>query len=206
MGKRLDMARLRAVTDEERTAVKRLARSRTAPARSVERAQVVEAALEGATVEDIAAQLPLARGSVYLWLHRFEERGIAGLQDHPRGGRPPTYSREQVSQIIATALDRPQHLGVPYASWTLDRLATYLAERHGISMKRSRLDEVLLSEGLRWRKQENWFGERVDPEFAAKRRRSSGSTPLPQPTASSSASTRWVRKRQRPSQAHPSST
>ena len=36
-------------------------------------------------------------------------------------------------------------------------------------MKRSRLDEVLLTEGLRWRKQETWFGERVDPDFAAKR-------------------------------------
>lgn len=36
-------------------------------------------------------------------------------------------------------------------------------------MKRSRLDEVLLTEGLRWRKEETWFGERVDPEFAAKR-------------------------------------
>jgi transposase len=171
----------------------------------VERAQVVEAALEGTPVEDIAAQLHLARGSVYLWLHRFEERGIAGLQDHPRGGRPPTYSGEQVSQIIATALERPQNLGLPYASWTLDRLATYLAERHGISMKRSRLDEVLLSEGLRWRKEEHWFGERVDPDFAAKRGPSSSSTPAHPPTASSSVSTRWVRRRQRPSRDKPSS-
>jgi transposase len=204
MGKRLDLARLRAVTDEERAAVKRLAHSRTAPARSVERAQVVEAALEGAAVEDIAAHLHLARGSVYLWLHRFEERGIAGLQDHPRGGRPPTYRREQVSQIIATALERPQKLGLPYASWTLDRLVAYLAEHKGITMKRSRLDEVLLSEGLRWRKEENWFGERVDPDFAEKRGPSSGSTALLQPTASSSVSTRWVRKRQRASRAKPS--
>jgi transposase len=202
MGRRLQ---LRAVSEDERTAVKRLARSRTAPARSVERAQVVEAALEGRPVEDIAAQVHLARGSVYLWLHRFEERGIAGLQDHPRGGRPPTYSREQVSQIIATALERPEKLGLPYASWTLDRLAAYLAEHKGISMKRSRLDEVLLSEGLRWRKEENWFGERVDPDFAEKRGRLSSSTPLPQPAVSSSVSTRWVRKRQRASRAKPSS-
>ena len=77
MGRRLQ---LRAVSEEERSAVTRLARSRTAPARRVERAQVVEAALKGMPVEDIAAQLHLARGSVYLWLHRFEERGIAGLR------------------------------------------------------------------------------------------------------------------------------
>lgn len=122
MGKRLDVARVRAMSEEERAAVKRLAHSRTASVRAVERAQVVEAALAGAAVEGIAAQLHLARGTVYLWLHRFEERGIAGLQDHPRGGCPPTYSREQVGQIIATALSDPQTLGLPYASWTLDRL------------------------------------------------------------------------------------
>ncbi len=202
MGRRVQ---LRTVSEEERSAVTRLARSRTAPARCVERAQVVEAALKGTPVEDIAAQLHLARGSVYLWLHRFEERGIAGLEDHPRGGRPPTYSPEQVSQIIATALSDPQKLGLPYASWTLDRLASYLAEHQGITMKRSRLDEVLLSEGLRWRKEETWFGERVDPDFAAKRGAANASTPLPQPAASSSVATRWVRRRQRPSRGDHSS-
>jgi transposase len=60
---------------------------------------------------------------------------------------------------------------LPFASWTLDRLVAYLSEHKGITMQRSRLDEVLLSEGLRWRKEETWFGERVDPEVAAKRGR-----------------------------------
>ena len=168
MGKRLQ---LREVTDAERQAVTRLARSRTAPARTVERAHVVQVALDGASVEEIAVRLRLARNTVYLWLHRFEVRGLAGLEDAPRGGRPPTYTREQVGEVVATALTKPQTLGLPFASWTLDRLQAYLAEAKGIEMKRSRLDEVLLTEGLRWRKEETWFGERVDPEFAAKRGR-----------------------------------
>lgn len=168
MGRRLQV---REATDDERAAVKRLAHSRTAPARAVERARVVQAALEGATVEAIAAELGLARNTVYLWLHRFEARGLAGLEDAPRGGRPPTYTREQVGEIVATALTDPQSLGLPFAAWTLDRLVAYLGEKQGIAMRRSRLNEVLLSEGLRWRKQETWFGERVDPDFAAKRGR-----------------------------------
>ena len=49
-------------------------------------------------------------------------------------------------------------------------------------MQRSRIDEILLHEillheGLRWRKHETWFGERVDPEFAEKRGGSKRSTP-----------------------------
>jgi hypothetical protein len=46
--------------------------------------------------------------------------------------------------IIATAFESPQKLGLPYASWMLDRLAAYLAEHTGITIKRSQLDEVLL--------------------------------------------------------------
>ncbi len=168
MGKRVQV---REVTAAERQAVKRLAHSRTAPARAVERARVIQAALRGMTVEQIAVEVGLARNTVYLWLKRFQARGLAGLEDAPRGGRPPTYTREQVGEIVATALTDPQTLDLPFQSWTLDRLVVYLSEQKGISMKRSRVNEVLLTEGLRWRQQETWFGERVDPDFAAKRGR-----------------------------------
>ena len=43
--------------------------------------------------------------------------------------------------------------------------------------RQKRIGEILLAEGLRWRKQETWFGERVDPEFAEKRGSSRNSTP-----------------------------
>lgn len=168
MGKRVQ---IREATEEERQAVTRLARSRTAPARAVERARVAQAALAGETVEQIAVRLGLARNTVYLWLKRFQARGLAGLEDQPRSGRPATYTREQVGEIVATALTDPQTLDLPFQSWTLDRLVAYLSEHKGITMKRSRVNEVLLTEGLRWRQQETWFGERVDPDFAAKRGR-----------------------------------
>ena len=79
--------------------------------------------------------------------------------------------------MIGAALTSPRGLDLPFASWTLDRLAAYLRERKGIAMRRSRIDEILLKEGLRWRKHETWFGARVDPEFAEKRGASRPSTP-----------------------------
>ena len=75
-------------------------------------------------------------------------------------------------------------MGQPFACWTLDRLAAYLSESKEIAMKRSRISELLVAEGLRWRQQETWFGERVDPDFAEKRGASRPSTP-PHPTAAS---------------------
>jgi transposase len=36
---------------------------------------------------------------------------------------------------------------LPFAAWTLDRLAAYLAEEQGIPIKRRRISEVLRVEG-----------------------------------------------------------
>jgi transposase len=203
MGKRLQLRELR---EQERSVLERMARSRTAPARQVERAKVVLAAASGEKIGAIAERFHLSLGTVYLWWHRFAEQGVAGLQDQPRAGRPPTYTREQASLVVQTALSDPQTLGQSFASWTLDRLAAYLAEEQGITMKRSRISELLIAEGLRWRKEETWFGARVDPDFAQKRGRSNDSTRLLPPEVSSSVSTRWVRKRPRASRATSSST
>jgi transposase len=168
---------LRPLTDEETRAIDRLAHSRTEPARAVERARIVWAARGGARVPAIARALGLCEATVRLWLTRFNAGGIEGLQDAPRAGRPPTYTAEEVGAVIEASLTKPEELGLPFACWTLDRLAAYLHEARGLAISRSRIGELLQAEGLRWRQQETWFGARPDPAFAEKRGPSSPSTP-----------------------------
>jgi hypothetical protein len=72
-------------------------------------------------------------------------------------------------------------------------LVAHLSEQ-GIAMRRSRISEIFIQEGLKWRHEETWFGMRVDPDFAQKRGLSSASIQQHQPAASSSASTKWDRK------------
>ncbi len=174
---------LRALTDEEASTVENLARSRTAAARRVERARIVWRAARGETPPSIAETLGLSAETVRRRIRRFNAEGLAALEDHHRSGRPATYSPEQVATVVALALTAPKSLGLPFASWTLDRLAAYLSERKAMTIKRSRINEILLAEGLRWRRHETWFGERVDPEFAEKRGASRRSTPLRQRAA-----------------------
>jgi transposase len=161
--------RVRELTSEEAETIERLARSRTAATREVERAQIVWRAGQGESIQQIAQELRRNEATVRQWIKRFNAHGLQGLNDEARAGRPATYSAEEVSEVIGLSLTDPQSLGLPFASWTLDRLEAYLNEVKGIGMKRSRIDEVLQAEGLRWRPQETWFGERVDPDFARKR-------------------------------------
>ena len=84
--------RLRDLTDEGRTAVERLAHSRTAPARRVERARIIWRAGQGHDVAEIADQLLLRAYVVRGWIRRFNAEGLSGLEDRSRSGRPPAYS------------------------------------------------------------------------------------------------------------------
>jgi len=143
--------------------------SRTAAAWLVERARIMLLAHQGHRVPAIAHQLQLTAITVRTWLKRFNVAGLAALTDKPRSGRPATYTPQHGAEVIATALTPPEHLRLPVASWTLDRLEAYVNEHKAIAIKRSKIDDLLLAEGLRWRTRETWFGERVDPEFAKKR-------------------------------------
>lgn len=167
---------LRPLTDDERQAVERLAHSRTEPARAVERARIVWEAHRGARVRTIAGTLGVCEATVRLWLKRFNRAGVDGLRDAPRSGRPPVYDATEVGAVVEASLTKPQELGLPFACWTLDRLTAYLQEEKRLGIGRTRVGELLRAEGLRWRTQETWFGERVDPDFVQKRGPSSPST------------------------------
>jgi transposase len=195
------LVKLRKLAAEERAELERLARSRTGEARLVVRAKIVLGLADGERPYRVAERVGVGRAAAYEWLHRFNAEGLKGLTDHPRPGRPHTYTPEQRAEVVAAALTKPEALGLPFASWTLDRLQAYLSGHKGIGIKRTRIDEILIAEGLRWRKQETWFGQKADPEFAAKRGRSKSSTRPRRKGRPSSASTRWGRSRPRASRA-----
>src|SRR5919199_479157 len=122
---------LRELTAEEAAAVEGLARSRTAAARRVERARIVWRASQRETPPSIAEALGLSAETVRRRIRRFNAEGLAALEDHHRSGRPTPYAADAVATVIATALTSPRRLGLPFAAWTLDRLAAYLGEHKG---------------------------------------------------------------------------
>jgi transposase len=168
--------RVKMLNADEYRVLKRAVASRKIAAGKARRAKIVLLSNQGFTAREIAERLDCNERTALKWIGRFDRHGVAGLEEVLRTGRPRVYGPEDVGAVIQAALTPPQELGLPFASWTLDRLVAYLGEEKGVGMGRTRVAEVLSNEGLRWRKQEGWFGERVDPEFARKRGPSSAST------------------------------
>ena len=165
---------LRTLTAKEEVEVRRLARSRKQSMRMVQRARVIEAMLDDPSLPASRAgmQAGFAGASPGIqWVRRFNEAGLAGLQDSERPGRPPTHSQETRSALLDLALQKPRNLGYPFELWTLERLQRAFKERHGIHLSDSTIWTWVEAGGFRWRKQESWFHEpeRHDPEFAEKR-------------------------------------
>jgi transposase len=170
------LLRLRPLTDEEIRDLRTMAHGQKVEARLRDRARICWLSHQGQQVREIVALTGGGDATVRHWITRFNAQGLTSLTDAPRMGRPPTYTPEEIGVVIATSLTRPDELGLPFGSWTLDRLEAYLNEHKRIPIKRSRIGEILQAEGLRWRTQETWFGDRPDPAFAAKRGQSSPST------------------------------
>jgi len=168
--------RVRALSEAEQATIKAWCGTQSGSVRLRDRGCIIAWSAEGWWVSDIALFVRVTPQVVRKWIKRFNATGLDGLKDQPRSGRPVTYTAEQIGEVVTAALTKPETLGLPFASWTLDRLAAYLAEQCALPIKRSRINEVLIAEGLRWRHEETWFGERVDPAFAEKRGPSSRST------------------------------
>jgi len=90
---------------EQKTALQRIARQRSVPARLVERARIVLRAAEGLENKQIAAQMGIMPEKVARWRSRYLDGGIAALEkDAPRPGRTRTTTDVHVKQVVEMTL------------------------------------------------------------------------------------------------------
>ena len=162
---------LRAFKEGEEAKLQQISRSRTAPQRAVERAEMVLLFSEGKRVEDIAQAVGRTPATVYHQVHQFNDRGLAFVDDLPRRGRPLLYDEQQRGEMVKAAKTNPQQLDLAFGHWTLDLLVTYVNQTLGIAISRSQLGDVLKQEGLKWYQEKTYFSESPDPQFVEKRGR-----------------------------------
>jgi Winged helix-turn helix len=100
----------------ERRTLKRRVRGAKTAYRDRLRAQIVLAAARGRDNARIAADLRISVDTVRRWRGRFAVRGLDGLADLPRSGRPRRISELTRAAVVALACQLPAATGVPRTS------------------------------------------------------------------------------------------
>jgi len=61
--------------------------------RDLKRARIVLLAADGRSTRSIAKEVGVRPRIVSLWRHRYADHGLEGLQDKPRPGKQPIYTK-----------------------------------------------------------------------------------------------------------------
>ena len=152
----------------ERTRLKKRARGAKTAYRDWLRAQIVLAAARGRASARIAADLQVSVDTVRKWRGRFAARGLEGLADLPRPGRPRRISAAERAAVVALACQLPAATGVPLARWSGPELAAELTKA-GLAraISPSSILRILAEQPIKPWQYHSWIYPR-DPGFAAK--------------------------------------
>jgi transposase len=141
----------------DRERLQALTRSSTAPAGLAQRARIVLLAADGESNTAIADKVGVSRPTVIGWRDRYQAKGLAGLQDESRSGRPRAIDRALV--IATTLAPPPDKYGVTH--WSSRLLARHLKiSDHSVAT-------IWREAGVQpWRSESFRFS--TDPELEAK--------------------------------------
>jgi transposase len=103
--------------DGDRVELERLTRASSVRAGLAQRARIVLLAADGAGNTEIAERVGVARQTVLTWRARYRDRGLAGLDDIPKPGKPKQIDPAAI--ITATLKPPPKSLGVTHWSTRL---------------------------------------------------------------------------------------
>ena len=92
------------LTAEQREQLEAMAASRSLPHGLVSRVRIILLSATGISNGAMAAQLWLNQATVGTWRRRFLDRGISGLHEELRPGRPRSIRDERVAQLIRKTL------------------------------------------------------------------------------------------------------
>ena len=145
----------------DRAELEQRVRSQTGSARDARRARIVLLAAEGRPAAEVAELVGCSVNTAAAWRARYVQRGLAGLDDRPRSGRPATVvdGDKQREVLWHTLKPPPAESGITHWSSRL------LARRVGLHF--TQVAAIWRHWGIQpWR--EETFKFSTDPELEAK--------------------------------------
>lgn len=132
--------------------------SRTLPKQTVDRAKMILDSEAGKPVKQIAQELNTYPNKIIYWRKRYEKRGLEGLEDKARSGRPPIYDEHFRNRVLQKIKD-PVPDGL--STWDGPTIAKEL------QVPADAVWKVLRKEGIQLQRQRSWCIS-TDKNFASK--------------------------------------
>jgi transposase len=149
------------LTKKRRRKLEQIVRAGSSPQRLVLRARIVLAAADGMANTGIARQLGCSVAVARTWRRRFAVRGIPGLFDKPRTGRPEVHGPSARLAVLAVATSVPP---AGESQWSQAMIASHLRER-GLAISAATVGRVLAEAKVRPHKVRGWLNRADDPSF-----------------------------------------
>lgn len=138
------------LADDELTAIEQTI-SDSKDVRVVKRATGLRLLHRGHSPREVAEMMMVSLATIHNLHKRWREKGLAGLQDAPKSGRPPV-ADEAYCRLLDEALAQdPLGYGYDFAIWTLDRLREHLTKQTGKPLSRERFRALMTRLGYVYR-------------------------------------------------------
>jgi transposase len=160
---------VRPVSMAEGRRLQRIGRTAKDPVK-LRRAIVVLMSAQGQSAPDIAQLLDCSQEYVRGVIHEFNDTGFKALDPKWSGGRPRTISEQARRRICLVARCCPRDLGLAFSTWSLAKLAEYLAAARIAVVSRESIRQILRDGGVSWQATKTWKAS-ADPDFLPKMHR-----------------------------------
>lgn len=107
---------------------------------------------QGMSCREVARRLGDAPRTVEYWVKRFEERGLGGLVEGERSGRPGRLSEMQLEEISTVLRQTPESVGLQGMLWDGKTLSNFIESRYKIELGVRRCQYLFRQLGFRRRK------------------------------------------------------
>ena len=128
---------------------------------------------QGMKCPEVAGLLGDAPRTVEYWINRFETRGLAGLVDGERSGRPGRLTAEQISVIGSALRKEPRAVGLAGTLWDGKTLSAFARSRFGVTLGVRQCQRLFRQLGFRRRKPRPMVAQ-ADPKLQRAHKKNSG--------------------------------
>ena len=133
------------------------------PVRMGLRIAVLQGVMDKAPIDQLSRRHNLSRQGIYDLVNRVNEKGITGVEEEKRPGRPSGLTTELFDKLKEILLQPPTSQGYSQSRWDGPLIRTYLKEKHDIDIKHSQVNNWIHSIGLSLQRGRQKYSK-ADPE------------------------------------------